>query len=162
MLDPFATLGLPRAFDDRIDTGTRRRVVDDVERRGRHCESAGGELPRAQAGAGLVGESHDFRAQLRVISDVSVEGLLGTDLLLIDIRHHRPVVDAFRKRFEHRRHPAHQQVQQIRQNLRGKVVIKVTRNTLIKHAFEEIGGEIRDLSKYVSGHSAIIFTNDKA
>jgi len=53
-----------------------------------------------------------------------------------------------------------QQVQQIRRNLRGKAVIKVTRNTLIKHAFEEIGGEIKNLSKYISGHSAIIFTND--
>ena len=53
-----------------------------------------------------------------------------------------------------------QQVQQIRRNLRGKAVIKVTRNTLIKHAFEEIGGETKNLSKFISGHSAIIFTND--
>jgi len=53
-----------------------------------------------------------------------------------------------------------QQVQQIRRNLRGKAVIKVTRNTLIKHAFEEIGGDIKNLAKYISGHSAIIFTND--
>ena len=53
-----------------------------------------------------------------------------------------------------------QQVQQIRRNLRGKAVIKVTRNTLIKHAFEELGGDIKNLSKYISGHSAIIFTND--
>jgi large subunit ribosomal protein L10 len=53
-----------------------------------------------------------------------------------------------------------QQVQQIRRNLRGTAVIKVTRNTLIKHAFEEIGGDMKDLSKYISGHSAIIFTND--
>jgi large subunit ribosomal protein L10 len=52
------------------------------------------------------------------------------------------------------------QVQQIRRNLRGKAVIKVTRNTLIKHAFDEIGGETKNLSKYISGHSAIIFTND--
>jgi large subunit ribosomal protein L10 len=53
-----------------------------------------------------------------------------------------------------------QQVQQIRRNLRGTAVIKVTRNTLIKHAFEEIGGDMKNLSKYISGHSAIIFTND--
>ena len=53
-----------------------------------------------------------------------------------------------------------QQVQQIRRNLRGKAVIKVTRNTLIKHAFEEIGGDVKNLAKYISGHSAIIFTND--
>ena len=53
-----------------------------------------------------------------------------------------------------------QQVQQIRRNLRGNAVIKVTRNTLIRHAFEEIGGDTKNLSKYISGHSAIIFTND--
>ena len=53
-----------------------------------------------------------------------------------------------------------QQVQQIRRNLRGKAVIKVTRNTLIKHAFEDIGGDVKNLSQYISGHSAIIFTND--
>jgi len=53
-----------------------------------------------------------------------------------------------------------QQVQQIRRNLRGKAVIKMTRNTLITHAFNEIGGDIKNLTKYLSGHSAIIFTND--
>ena len=53
-----------------------------------------------------------------------------------------------------------QQVQQIRRNLRGKAVIKVTRNTLIKHAFEEIGGDIKGLEQHISGHSALIFTND--
>lgn len=53
-----------------------------------------------------------------------------------------------------------QQVQQIRRNLRGQAVIKVTRNTLIEHAFEDIGGDVKDLTKYISGHSAIIFTND--
>jgi len=53
-----------------------------------------------------------------------------------------------------------QQVQQIRRNLRGKAVIKMTRNTLITHAFNEIGWDIKNLTKYLSGHSAIIFTND--
>ncbi|MGA2912671.1 MAG: 50S ribosomal protein L10 [Methanoregula sp.] len=53
-----------------------------------------------------------------------------------------------------------QQVQQIRRNLRGKAVLKVTRNTLIRHALEEIGGDVKNLSQYISGHSAIIFTND--
>ncbi|MDO9325674.1 MAG: 50S ribosomal protein L10 [Methanoregula sp.] len=53
-----------------------------------------------------------------------------------------------------------QQVQQIRRKLRGKAVIKVTRNTLIKHAFEDIGGDVKGLTQYISGHSAIIFTND--
>jgi large subunit ribosomal protein L10 len=53
-----------------------------------------------------------------------------------------------------------QQVQQIRRNLRGKAVIKVMRNTLIEHAFNDIGGDVKNLSKYISGHSAVIFTND--
>lgn len=53
-----------------------------------------------------------------------------------------------------------QQVQQIRRNLRGKAVIKMTRNTLIKHAFDEIGGDLKNLTRFLSGHSAIIFTND--
>jgi large subunit ribosomal protein L10 len=52
------------------------------------------------------------------------------------------------------------QVQQIRRNLRGKAVIRVTRNTLIEHALGEIGGKVAGLSKFVSGHSAMIFTND--
>jgi large subunit ribosomal protein L10 len=52
------------------------------------------------------------------------------------------------------------QVQQIRRNLRGKALIKVTRNTLIEHALKEIGGKVSELSKFVSGHSAMIFSND--
>jgi large subunit ribosomal protein L10 len=52
------------------------------------------------------------------------------------------------------------QVQQIRRNLRGKAVIKVTRNTLIEHALKEIGGQVSGLSKFISGHSAMIFSND--
>ena len=52
------------------------------------------------------------------------------------------------------------QVQQIRRNLRGKAVIRVMRNTLIEHALSEIGGKVAGLSKYISGHSAMIFSND--
>jgi large subunit ribosomal protein L10 len=52
------------------------------------------------------------------------------------------------------------QVQQIRRNLRGKAVIRVTRNTLIKHALSEIGGKVAGLSRYISGHSTMIFSND--
>jgi len=52
------------------------------------------------------------------------------------------------------------QVQQIRRNLRGKALIRVTRNTLIEHALGEIGGNAKGLTKFVSGHSAMIFTND--
>jgi large subunit ribosomal protein L10 len=53
-----------------------------------------------------------------------------------------------------------QQVQQIRRNLRGKAVIKVTRNTLIEHALGEIGGDTKGLTRFISGHSAVIFSND--
>jgi large subunit ribosomal protein L10 len=53
-----------------------------------------------------------------------------------------------------------QQMQQIRRNLRGKAVIRMTRNSLIEHAFRDIGGEVGKLTQYLSGHSAIIFTND--
>jgi large subunit ribosomal protein L10 len=52
------------------------------------------------------------------------------------------------------------QVQQIRRNLRGTATIKMTRNTLIRHAFGEIGGETAGVIRYISGHSALIFTND--
>jgi len=52
------------------------------------------------------------------------------------------------------------QVQQIRRNLRGRAVIRVVRNTLISHALGELGGKITGLEKFVSGHSAMIFTND--
>jgi len=52
------------------------------------------------------------------------------------------------------------QVQDIRRNLKGKAVLKMTRNTLILHAFEEIGGEIKDLGEKLDGHSALIFTNE--
>lgn len=51
------------------------------------------------------------------------------------------------------------QVQQIRRNLRGTAVLRMTRNTLIEHAFGEMNGEISGVSKYISGHSALIFTN---
>lgn len=53
-----------------------------------------------------------------------------------------------------------QQVQQIRRNLRGLAVIKVVRNTLIQHALADMNGEVKNLSKYISGHSAMIFTNE--
>ena len=52
------------------------------------------------------------------------------------------------------------QVQQIRRNLRGKALIRMTRNTLIKHAFDEMGGDIQGVTRYMSGHSALIFTNE--
>lgn len=52
------------------------------------------------------------------------------------------------------------QLQQIRRNLRGKVVVKMTRNTLIEQALSELGGPIETLKNYISGQSALIFTNE--
>ena len=52
------------------------------------------------------------------------------------------------------------QLQLIRRNLKGKAKIKMTRNTLITHAFQEMGGEISGLLSHMSGHSALIFTDD--
>ncbi|MDD3406659.1 MAG: 50S ribosomal protein L10 [Methanomicrobium sp.] len=52
------------------------------------------------------------------------------------------------------------QLQQMRRNLRGSAVLKMTRNTLIEHAFNELGGEIGKTSDYVDGHSAMIYTNE--
>jgi large subunit ribosomal protein L10 len=52
------------------------------------------------------------------------------------------------------------QLQQIRRNLKGKAKIRMTRNTLIRHAFHELGGSLGDLGGHISGHSALIFTDD--
>jgi len=52
------------------------------------------------------------------------------------------------------------QVQDIRRNLKGKAELKMMRNTLILHALNEMGGEIKDLGERLEGHSALIFTNE--
>ncbi len=52
------------------------------------------------------------------------------------------------------------QVQQIRRNLRGTATIHVTRNTLIRHAFSDMGGSYVGIPEYISGHSALIYTNE--
>ncbi len=52
------------------------------------------------------------------------------------------------------------QLQLIRRNLKGSAKIKMTRNTLIKHAFEELGGDLQSVSGHLSGQSALIFTNE--
>jgi large subunit ribosomal protein L10 len=50
------------------------------------------------------------------------------------------------------------QVQDIRRNLRGQAELRMTRNTLITNALrEEVSS---DILQYMSGHSALIFTND--
>ncbi len=52
------------------------------------------------------------------------------------------------------------QVQQIRRNLRGTATIRMTRNTLIRNAFSEMGGKYAGIPGYISGHSALIYTNE--
>ncbi|GAA5261747.1 50S ribosomal protein L10 [Methanocalculus sp. MC3] len=52
------------------------------------------------------------------------------------------------------------QFQQIRRNLKERAIIKVMRNTLIEHAFSDLGGPYDDLKEHITGHSALIFTND--
>ncbi|MDI9632756.1 MAG: 50S ribosomal protein L10 [Methanolinea sp.] len=51
------------------------------------------------------------------------------------------------------------QLQQIRRNLRSEAKIRMTRNTLIRCAFDELGGPIAQLKPHISGQSALIFTN---
>ena len=50
------------------------------------------------------------------------------------------------------------QVQDIRRNLRGQAELKMTRNTLITNALQE--RDSSDILPYLSGHSALIFTNE--
>ncbi len=52
------------------------------------------------------------------------------------------------------------QLQQMRRDLRGTAVIKMTRNTLIEHAFTQLGGDISKTHEYVDGQSAMIYTNE--
>lgn len=51
------------------------------------------------------------------------------------------------------------QLQGIRRDLHGKAVLRMTRNTLIEHAFTELGGDYASLEKFIEGQSALIFTN---
>ncbi|HVN66608.1 MAG TPA: 50S ribosomal protein L10, partial [Methanomicrobiales archaeon] len=52
------------------------------------------------------------------------------------------------------------QLQGIRKDLHGKAVLRMTRNTLIEHAFAELGGDYADLERFIEGQSALIFTNE--
>ncbi len=51
------------------------------------------------------------------------------------------------------------QLQQIRRSLHDVATLKMTRNTLIGHAFEEIGGPFGSMAGYISGQSALLFTD---
>jgi large subunit ribosomal protein L10 len=52
------------------------------------------------------------------------------------------------------------QLQGIRRDLRGKAVLRMTRNTLISNAFTELGGDYGSLERFIEGQSALIFTNE--
>ncbi len=52
------------------------------------------------------------------------------------------------------------QLQEMRRDLRGSAVLKMTRNTLIEHAFNDQGEPIRGLNDYIDGQSALIYTNE--
>jgi large subunit ribosomal protein L10 len=52
------------------------------------------------------------------------------------------------------------QLQGIRRDLHGKAVLRMTRNTLISHAFTELGGDYASLEEFIDGQSALIFTNE--
>ncbi|WOF15562.1 50S ribosomal protein L10 [Methanoplanus sp. FWC-SCC4] len=51
------------------------------------------------------------------------------------------------------------QLQQMRRDLRGNAVLKMSRNTLIEHSFGELGGDIEGVKKYLDGQSALIYTD---
>ncbi len=52
------------------------------------------------------------------------------------------------------------QLQQIRRNLRGTAVIKMARNTLMHHSFDELGGDYEAVRKYINGNTALIYSNE--
>lgn len=52
------------------------------------------------------------------------------------------------------------QLQQIRRNLRGIAVIKMARNTLMHHSFNELGGDLEGARKYIDGNTALIYSNE--
>ncbi|HJK02343.1 MAG TPA: 50S ribosomal protein L10 [Methanocorpusculum sp.] len=51
------------------------------------------------------------------------------------------------------------QFQQIRRNLHDNAIVKVARNTLVEHAFNELGGNFIDLIAHVNEQSALIFSD---
>ncbi|MDV0446943.1 hypothetical protein MsAg5_08110 [Methanosarcinaceae archaeon Ag5] len=52
------------------------------------------------------------------------------------------------------------QIQTMRRDLKGTAVLKVLRNTLNAKALNESGDEISEMTQYIEGQSALIFTND--
>ena len=52
------------------------------------------------------------------------------------------------------------QLQEMRRDLRGRVVLKMTRNTLIREAFTELGGDVGSVKDHLDGQSALIFADE--
>ncbi|MDG6257488.1 MAG: 50S ribosomal protein L10 [Methanomicrobiaceae archaeon] len=52
------------------------------------------------------------------------------------------------------------QLQHMRRGLRDSAVLKMTRNTLIEHSLNEMGGDIQKVTNYLDGQSALIFTDE--
>lgn len=52
------------------------------------------------------------------------------------------------------------QLQQIRRNLRGVAVIKMARNTLMHHSFDELGGDFEAVRRHINGNTALIYSNE--
>lgn len=52
------------------------------------------------------------------------------------------------------------QIQQMRRDIRGDAVLKMARNSLMEHAFSEMGGDIEPVSSHLDGQSALIYTNE--
>ncbi|HZD44176.1 MAG TPA: 50S ribosomal protein L10, partial [Methanomicrobiales archaeon] len=51
------------------------------------------------------------------------------------------------------------QLQQIRADLRDVAELRMTRNTLIEHALTELGGDVEAVEEFISGQSALLFTD---
>ena len=54
------------------------------------------------------------------------------------------------------------QLQQMRSNVRDSVLIKVSKNTLIKRALEESSAKIAQLEKYIDQETGLIFSNESS
>ena len=59
-----------------------------------HLYAAGGEILRAHARAGAIGEPQHLGTHARVICQVVEEGLFGADRFFVPLGHHRAVIDA--------------------------------------------------------------------
>lgn len=52
------------------------------------------------------------------------------------------------------------QLHKIRRKFRGVALLRVAKNTLVKRALKELGGELEALSKYMEGQNILIFSKE--